>query len=348
MEHVINEPLITVIVPVYNVEQYLSRCIESIRHQSYKNWELLLVDDGSADLSGSICDSYADKDKRIRVIHQENQGVSVARNVALDQARGEYIQFIDSDDWEPEDALSYLYTLLNKEKADFCMAQYRLTRNQDVLLHNETILHSYSIRERCLSRSEFLDKFFKVHTQEQVQYLWAKLFKADLFRNVRFMKGIASGEDIAGLFSVILKSKRIAYSSKIVYNYFVNPSGATKTDFNSTTFDPILAWNDVVQNAEQFGSQDILNLAKLNKKRAEFAVLCTLAISKSFDYNYKRFSKEIHHLLSDLRKNRSELLHAPIPFSRKILVVLFSSSYYKTAKLIQVILRFGIQPRKDA
>lgn len=348
MENTINGPLITIIVPVYNVERYLSRCIESIQCQTYRNWELFLVDDGSVDSSGSICDSYADNDKRIHVIHQKNQGVSIARNVALDRAQGEYIQFIDSDDWEPEDALSYLYTLLNKEKADFCMAQYRLTKNQDILLGNETIVHSCDIQERCLSRSEFLDKFFKVHTQEQVQYLWAKLFKADLFRGVRFMKGVASGEDIAGLFPVILKSKRIAYSSKIVYNYFVNPSGVTKTDFNSTTFDPILAWDNIVQNAERFGDKDILNLANLNKKRAEFAILCTLAISKHFDYNYQRFSKEIDLLLCNLKKNRSELLHAPIPFSRKVLVVLFSRSYYVTAKMIQGILRLGIQPRKDA
>lgn len=345
---IINEPLITVIVPVYNAERYLSRCIESIQHQTYKNWELFLIDDGSVDSSGSICDKYAYSDARIHVIHQKNQGVSVARNVALDQARGEYIQFIDSDDWEPTDALLYLYTLLNKKKADFCMAQYRLVRNQDVVLDNEAILQSHNVQERCLTRAEFLNKFFRVHTQEQVQYLCVKLFKADLFKDVRLMKGVANGEDVAGLFPVILKSKRIAYSSKIVYNYFVNSSGATKADFNSTTFDPILAWENVVQNAEKFGDRDILRLAKLNKKRAEFAVLCTLAISKRFDYNYQRFSKEIHRLLSNLKKNRSELLRAPMPFSRKVLVVLFSSSYYITAKLIQVILHFGIQPRKDA
>jgi glycosyltransferase involved in cell wall biosynthesis len=346
--HTINEPLITIIVPVYNVERYLSRCIESIQRQTYRNWELFLVDDGSLDSSGSICDSYANNDKRIHVIHQKNQGVSIARNVALDRARGEYIQFIDADDWEPEDALLYLYDLLNKEKADFCMAQYRLTRNQDVFLVNDTRLYSSDITEGYMTCTEFLDKFFRVHTQEQVQYLWGKLFKADLFRDVRFIKGVASGEDIAGLFPVILQSKRIAYSSKIVYNYFVNQSGATKTDFNSTTFDPILAWDNVVQNAERYGDKDILRLAKLNKKRAEFAILCTLAISKRFDYNYQRFGKEINRLLYNLKKNRRELLHAPIPFSRKVLVVLFCSSYYTTAKLIQGILHFGIQPRKDA
>lgn len=348
MKNVADISLITVIVPVYNVERYLIRCIESIQRQTYKNWELILVDDGSVDSSGNICDSYAKADKRIHVIHQENQGVSAARNAALDQAHGEYIQFLDSDDWEPEDALSYLYDLLNRENADFCMASFCLMREKEISSDYGMRESPHNVKEECLTRTAFLNKFFKVHTQEQVQYLWAKLFRANLFKNVRFIRGIANGEDVAALFSVILKSEKIAYSSKKVYYYFANPSGATKTDFNSTTFDPLLAWDNVVQNAEQFGDKDIIKLAILNKKRAEFAILCTLSISKKFNYNYLRFNKEIHCLLHNLKENRKALLHAPMPLSRKVLVVLFSLSYCLTSKMIQFVLHFGVQPRKDA
>ena len=105
----ITSPKISIIVPVYKVEQYLRRCLDSIVAQTFTDWECILIDDGSPDNSGRICDEYAEKDKRFRVFHQENVGVSAARNKGLDEARGEWIGFVDSDDWIEKEMYEYLY-----------------------------------------------------------------------------------------------------------------------------------------------------------------------------------------------------------------------------------------------
>ena len=110
------EDLITVIVPIYNVELYLRKCIDSITGQSYKNLEIILVDDGSQDKCGLICDEYAEKDSRVRVIHKENGGLSDARNAALDVMKGEYVTFIDSDDYVATEYISYLYDLIKGDQ----------------------------------------------------------------------------------------------------------------------------------------------------------------------------------------------------------------------------------------
>lgn len=121
-----NIPQISVIVPVYNVEKYLSRCIESILSQTFTDFELLLIDDGSTDRSGEICDEYAKKDTRIRVFHTKNRGVSAARNLGLDNAKGEWISFVDSDDWVENDYLKSLFNdnFLTENKCVICESVY--------------------------------------------------------------------------------------------------------------------------------------------------------------------------------------------------------------------------------
>lgn len=121
---VAEEPLISVIVPVYNVEKYLDKCVDSIVNQTYKNLEIILVDDGSPDNCPKMCDNWAKKDKRIKVIHKENGGVSSARNVGIDNAKGEYIGFVDSDDWTEKKYIQKLYEVLIQENADIALCGY--------------------------------------------------------------------------------------------------------------------------------------------------------------------------------------------------------------------------------
>ena len=116
-----DEKLISVIVPVYNVERYLRQCIESITNQSYKNLQIILIDDGSKDNSGKICDEYAEKDKRVEVIHKENTGVSAARNTGLDNAKGEWITFVDADDWVEKNFCEILIKKATENESD-CIA----------------------------------------------------------------------------------------------------------------------------------------------------------------------------------------------------------------------------------
>lgn len=120
-----DSPLISVIIPVYNVEKYLHRCLDSVIEQTYKNLEVILIDDGSTDHSGEICDDYAAKDVRIHVIHQENQGVSAARNKGLDTAKGEYIAFVDSDDYILPEMYAKMLECIIENNVDFCVCQWQ-------------------------------------------------------------------------------------------------------------------------------------------------------------------------------------------------------------------------------
>lgn len=142
-------PQISLIIPVYNVENYIIRCLESTIHQTYINLEIILVDDGSTDNSGKICDEYALSDKRITVIHQTNQGLSMARNNGIDVATGDYISFIDSDDWIEHDMYEFLYHNLIQYKADISMCKFKainelgeefiMFQKQDSLIPTDTI-----------------------------------------------------------------------------------------------------------------------------------------------------------------------------------------------------------------
>ena len=121
-----DSPLISVIVPVYNTEKYLDQCIQSVLVQTYTNWELLLIDDGSTDSSGAICDKYAAEDNRIKVVHKPNTGVSDSKNIALDMAKGEYIMFLDSDDyWCINDCIAQLYAKSQELRADIVRGEYK-------------------------------------------------------------------------------------------------------------------------------------------------------------------------------------------------------------------------------
>ena len=124
--------LISIIVPVYNVEQYLDDCLISIINQTYKNIEIILIDDGSTDKSGKICDEYAKKDSRIIVIHKENGGVSSARNAGLRIAKGAYIGFVDPDDWIAEDMYEVLYSNAKKYDADVSVCKYKIVKNNSI------------------------------------------------------------------------------------------------------------------------------------------------------------------------------------------------------------------------
>ena len=126
----VEEKLVSVIVAVYNIEEYLPRCIDSILAQTYRNLEIILVDDGSTDSSGGICDDYAQKDRRIKVIHKKNGGLSDARNAGLDKVSGDYIGFVDGDDWIDEDMYRAMYEACEKEKAQIAACRYKqITRS---------------------------------------------------------------------------------------------------------------------------------------------------------------------------------------------------------------------------
>ena len=198
-------PKISVIVPVYNTEKYLHRCIDSILAQTFTDFELLLIDDGSKDNSGKICDEYAAKDNRIRVFHKENGGVSSARNLGLDQAQGEWITFVDSDDWVTECA----FNIFNQNICtDFIITSHITLKDNQ---YSEIVI----TKTDCKIDKEEIYLFIKNNINTNIiKTPWAKFFKRSNILNLRFDKEITCGED----FLFVLKYLRCVESIYLIKN----------------------------------------------------------------------------------------------------------------------------------
>ena len=203
-------PKISVIVPVYNTEKYLHRCIDSILSQSFTDFELLLIDDGSKDGSGAICDEYAAKDNRVRVFHKENGGVSSARNLGLDNANGEWVSFVDADDYIPCDSLKALYN--NSE--DLIIGQFQY--------HNSDVLFGLPCSKPHVEQRDF-GKFFSLNIDNTLfRVPWCKLFKKKIIdkQNIRFDCSLVFGEDTIFVNSYLLYCNSIRVCKEYCYNYY--------------------------------------------------------------------------------------------------------------------------------
>lgn len=202
---------VSVIVPVYNVEKYLKKCVNSIIKQTYKNLEIILVDDGSPDRSGALCDHLATKDSRIRVIHQANGGVSSARNAGIEAATGEYICFVDSDDWLSEHAIEILARRMKGDSSDLCIGAVTLVgiRGSSSLCKISNTIISQSDIQSLLEYDAL------------VRAPWSKLFKADIIRqnSLRFPQGVAYGEDAIFVWQYLSYCNRISTSDVQTYYY---------------------------------------------------------------------------------------------------------------------------------
>lgn len=205
MEHL---PLISVIVPVYKVEAYLDKCISSIAAQIFSNLEIILVDDGSPDRSGAICDAWAAKDSRIRVIHQANAGGGAARNVALDAAQGELIAFVDSDDYISPDMLAHLYELL-MQGADIAECGHIDVTDDNAVFGGSTEIRTYTVREAM--EAHVHDRIFR-------QLIWNKLYRREVVGEVRFPVDKKIDDEFF-TYQVLGNAKTLIRSEKICYAY---------------------------------------------------------------------------------------------------------------------------------
>ena len=227
--------LITVIVPVYKVEAYLERAILSIVNQTYENLQIILVDDGSPDGCGSICDAYGKKDSRIQVIHKENGGLSDARNAGLEAARGEYIAFLDSDDFIAPFFLEVLMEALISTESDVAMCPYRtvagsgegeFSRPPENQEWKEAYYETYD-------RKGLLLNMYDMNHSDATYFIvaWNKLYKASLWREIRFPKGKIH-EDEATTYKIYDKAKKGVYVKWPMYGYFSAPSSITRDAFS--------------------------------------------------------------------------------------------------------------------
>jgi len=227
-----NLPLISIVVPIYNVEDYLGRCVNSIISQTYKNLEILLVDDGSPDGCGRICDEYMRIDSRVKVIHKNNGGLSDARNVAIDIASGDYILCVDSDDYVHHAMVETLYLSLKKYKCDISIASHLDVTDQ--------------YKSDLSSKKENQTKVF--NTQSGLETMlyqkgittsaWGKLYKAELFTDVRYPKGKLC-EDLDTTYRLFAKSKKIVLNSAKLYFYLQRNNSIIKSSFKPARMDAL-------------------------------------------------------------------------------------------------------------
>ena len=223
------QPLLSIIVPIYNVEQYLDRCIQSILNQTYQNLEIILVDDGATDCSGAIADSYAAKDKRIKVFHKENGGLSDARNYGLEHVTVDYILFIDSDDFIVNIMCERLITVASSNNADIVSCNYYIYRGDD-----DISIHTMSVQDdkRTFTGMDML-RYYLLKTEPfDLNVVWNKIFKLDLFNGVepvRFPKGRVQ-EDNFTIFRLFLNANSIVTVNEPLY-YYVQRAGSIMANF---------------------------------------------------------------------------------------------------------------------
>ncbi len=274
--------LISVVVPVFKVEGYLNRCVDSVLGQTYDNFELILVDDGSPDRCGEICDEYAGRDQRVRVLHKENSGLSAARNSGIEIARGDYLTFLDSDDWVHELYLERLHNLLITTSSDISVGNFIQTVEEDV----EVDLTNPKIE--VLSGLEALGELAG-RLYVQIVVTWGKLYKRDLFKGIRFPPG-KFHEDEFTTHKLLYKANKIAVTSEQLLYYRQRK-------------DSIMG--------ERFDIRKRSHVAQAFKERAEF--FNEIALNEARDKTYKNafyFYKEVIDNKEDFKKlsNRAEVL----------------------------------------
>ncbi len=231
--------MISVIVPIYNIENHLSKCLYSILNQTYKDFELILVDDGSTDTSGAICDEFAEKDNRITVIHKENGGVSSARNEGLSYARGEYITFVDGDDFVNDRMLEILLKNAQEHNCDISCCQLQ------TVYDNGTKTKSFANKSGVIPKEKIIENyFFDAFTKEIMYSQCNKIFKKELLLNI-YYKDYKYGEDILFVFEALSKSNGIYYDDYIGYLYLRREDSAMATKFNANRIDYINAAREI-------------------------------------------------------------------------------------------------------
>lgn len=333
MPNDMSETLITIIVPIYKVEPYIRKCVESIIAQTHKRIEVFLVDDGTPDNCGAICDEYARIDNRITVIHKKNGGVSSARNVALDAATGEYLMYVDGDDWVEPDFCETALRIALENDAQVVSFAYNMVYADS----NGTITGKKN--KRVPSKTGFMEASEAVRhliLRDFVIYnfVWNKLFRRSIWDNVRFPEGRA-WEDQAVTYMIIIKAGRVFVSDAVLYNYAQHHESIMGSMMNNpqTIIDRFTIWNERLSRIRQYSPEN---------ERFQLMQVTDSAIT---GFMYIRPDSEYSYILNEmgnfLSTNRNCLLHCDGKLKAKIKLWI----YYYCRPLLFMI-RYGREAKK--
>lgn len=282
--------LISVIVPIYKVEPYLRRCVDSILAQTYHDIEVILVDDGSPDNCPEMCDEYAAQDERIKVIHKANGGLSSARNVGLDAASGDWVSFIDSDDWiEPD---MYEILLQNAENAN---AEISVGGVNDELVDHDRVIvtkttYHGALKQETLSPTEAMARYFTTSWAA-----WDKIYRKELFQTIRFPVGEIN-EDEAIVLKLLDTCTAVSYTNQVFYHYIHRAQSITTSAFSEKK----LAWYRHCQDNLRWVQQHHPELTAFAEKRLCSSILWTLREIALSPRNFNEIADSLQH---DIRSN---------------------------------------------
>lgn len=311
------QPLISVIIPVYKVEKYLPKCLESVMGQTYKNLEIILVDDGSPDNCGKICDKYAAKDNRIRIIHKLNGGLSDARNAGLDIATGEYIGFVDSDDYIALNMYEIMLKNAVKNNADISLCGYYNVYENGVIERN------YSLNERkVLDALEGLKEV--IYSKKYGIMAWSKLYKKELFTNVRYPIGHVC-EDVYVIGDIFENVRLAAFDSTPLYYYFHRGNSISTLQFNMNHLDWIGSYEHLSDTIRK-SFPELNRIAKIRLLWGRMFIL-----DRSILTEHKELNKSIQKYV---RKNLLLCFDSFFTMKRKLTIITAACSLTAYKKII--------------
>lgn len=305
-------PEISVIVPVYKAEQYLDRCVKSILEQTYQNFELILVDDGSPDNSPSLCDEWAKNDNHIYVIHKENGGASSARNAGLKIAKGRWIAFADSDDWLDRTALKTLYDLANQYNVPMAIGGMRVVQKYT----DASIVMKQNAK--VLSNADLMSRFFRLNGEPDTHSVCVAIIRRDILEDYSFIEG-RMNEDVETCYYLARKCEAAVYTDAPLYNYFKNIEGVTNSGFSKKKLDLLDIWDIVQKQVEQF-TPEYSYACEMNCKRARFTLLTQMSLN-GYDHDDSLMKKTKQQLKKEVRQSFWPLMKWKMPISRKVLLV---------------------------
>ncbi|WP_455630999.1 glycosyltransferase family 2 protein [Megamonas sp.] len=329
--------MISIIVPVYNVEKYLPKCIESITNQTYTDLEILLIDDGSTDNSGKICDNYAQKDKRIKVIHKKNGGPSLARNIGLDLFQGEYVSFIDSDDYIAPSMYNKMYHIFQKyTDVDIVSCNY------NHIINNKKPVPFFNLSkdEHITDKNILIEKIFQYQNYDMI--IFNKLYKRKIWQHIRFPSNMHLAEDLSVLYPTLQFANHFYCIKDTLYNKIQRKEGLTNSIKIEDYINNVIAHEVFLKQVKQNNNLDYNRIYKVcsdNLFRHYKHLLDLIYINNNNVYNH--IEQDITSKLLKMYSNN----YLSNKNMKKISLLKFSPNLYKKYRILSYKWKFYKQNR---